>query len=114
MAKVGGKGRGWLGWALGVLAALTLVLATPEHVLDFDEAAGPAAELAVHGPVRTLIDHGAPGHACAAHCAAHVMAEIAAPFVVAPPSVRPLILAAAEDRPGRAHAPALPDRPPKA
>ena len=115
MAKTRDRGRNWFGWALGVLAALTLVLATPEHALDFDEgAASPAAELAVHGHAHTLIDHGQPGHACAGHCAAHVMAEAAAAVVLRPPSVRPLTLAAGEDRPGRAHPPALLERPPKA
>ena len=55
MTKSRGKGRSWFGWALGVLAALTLVAATPQHLLDFDEAAGPIAELATHGHGRTLM-----------------------------------------------------------
>jgi hypothetical protein len=114
MAQARGKGEGWFGWALGVLAALTLVAATPQHLLDFDEAAGPIAELAVHGHVRTLIDHGQPGHACADHCAAHVMADATAVLVLAAPSRRPLIWTAAEDRRGHARAPRLLERPPKA
>ena len=114
MAKVRGRERGWLGWALGVLAALTLVVATPEHTLDLDEAAGPVAELAVHGHARTLIDHSQPGHACAGHCAAHVMAEASAAVVLAPPSLHPLTFAATEDRNGRPHPPSQLDRPPKA
>jgi hypothetical protein len=114
MVKAQGKGRSWFGWALGVLAALTLVLATPEHMLDFDEAAGPVAELAVHGHAHTLIDHGQAGHACAGHCAAHVMAEATAAVVVATPSPGHLIFVAAEDRVGHARPPAQPDRPPKA
>jgi hypothetical protein len=114
MAKARGKGRSWFGWALGVLAALTLVIGTPEHTLDLDEAAGPAAELAVHGPVRTLLDHGQRGHVCADHCAAHVMAQATAAAVLSPPRVRPLIFAAAEDGDGHARPPSQPDRPPKA
>jgi hypothetical protein len=114
MAKARGRERSWFGWALGVLAALTLVVAAPEHTLDFDEAAGPTAELAVHGHARTLIDHGQAGHACAGHCAAHVMADAAAVLVLTPPSARPLILTAAEEGSGRAHPPAQPERPPKA
>jgi hypothetical protein len=114
MAKARGKGRGWFGWALGVLAALTLVLGAPEHVLDLDEAAGPMAELAVHGHVRTLIDHGQKGHVCADHCAAHVMAQATGAVVLAPPPLRPLIFTAAEDRDGHARPPSQPDRPPKA
>ncbi len=114
MAKARGKGKSWFGWALGVLAALTLVAATPQHMLDFDEAAGPAAELAVHGHARTLIDHGQPGHACAGHCAAHVMADATAAIVLASPSRRPLIWAAADDRGSYTRAPALLERPPKA
>jgi len=114
MAKARGKGRSWLGWALGVLAALTLVIGTPEHTLDLDEAAGPAAALAVHGPAHTVIDHGQRGHACADHCAAHVMAQATAAAILTPPPLRPLIFTAAEDRDGQAHPPSQPDRPPKA
>src|ERR1700761_8767854 len=105
MAKTRGIGGSWFGWALGVLAALTLAVATPQHLLDFDEAAGAAAELAVHGHARTLIDHSQPGHACAGHCAAHVMADATAMVVLAPPSLRPLIWAAAKDRSGQTSAP---------
>jgi hypothetical protein len=114
MAKAAGETRNWFGWALGVLAALTLVLATPQHTLDLDEAAGPVAELAVHGHARTLIDHGQRGHVCADHCAAHVMAEATAEVALAPPSPGHLIFVAAADRDGHARAPAQPDRPPKA
>ena len=114
MAKTRGIGGSWFGWALGVLAALTLVAATPQHLLDFDETAGAAAELAVHGHGRTLIDHGQPGHACAGHCAAHVMADATAAMVLSPPSRRPLIWAAAEDRSSYALPPAQWERPPKA
>lgn len=115
MAKALGGGRRWFGWMLGVLAALTLIAATPEHMLDFDEAApGPAAELAVHGPVRTVIDHAQPGHSCAGHCAAHVMADATVVVVLDPPSPHPLIWTAAEDRDGRASPPSALDRPPKA
>jgi hypothetical protein len=114
MAKARGKGRSWFGWTLGVLAALTLIAAAPQHLLDFDEAAGPVAELAVHGHTHTLIDHGQPGHACAGHCAAHVMADATAAVVLAPPSRRPLIWAAAEDRSGYARPPSELERPPKA
>jgi len=114
MAKARGKGRNWFGWALGVLAALTLAAATPQHLLDFDEAAGPAAELAVHGHARTLIDHSRPGHACADHCAAHVMAAATAAVVLAPPSPVPTIWTPADDRDGQARPPRLLDRPPKA
>lgn len=113
MAKACDRG-GWFGWALGVLAALTLALAAPQHLLDFDEMAGPAVELAVHGHARTLIDHGQRGHACADHCAAHVMADATAAMIIAPPAPRPLIWAAARDRNGHARVPALPERPPKA
>ena len=113
MAKACGKGRSWFGWAFGVLAALTLAVATPQHLLDFDEAAGPAAELAVHGHARTLIDHSQPGHACAGHCAAHVMADATAVVVLAPPSLRPLVWSAAEGRSGRTSPPTLLERPPK-
>jgi hypothetical protein len=114
MAKVRRKGRGWFGWALGVLAALTLVAATPQHLLDLDEAAGPTAELAVHGHARTVVDHGQPGHVCADHCAAHVMAEATAPVVLAPPSRRPLAFAAAPDRDPRSSPSFALERPPKA
>jgi hypothetical protein len=106
--------QGFVGWALGVLAALTLVVAAPQHVLDFDEAAGPAAAVAAHGHIRTLIDHGQPGHACAGHCAAHVMADATAVAVLSTPSRRPLIWVVAAHRDGRAHSPWLLDRPPKA
>jgi hypothetical protein len=114
-----GKSRSWFGWMLGVLAALTLVAATPEHMLDFDEAAGPVAgqtvaELTAHGHAHTLIDHGQPGHACAGHCAAHVVADAPAGVFLPAPSPRPLIWAAAENRDGRNRLPAQPDRPPKA
>jgi hypothetical protein len=114
MTKSRGKGRSWFGWALGVLAALTLVAATPQHLLDFDEAAGPIAELATHGHGRTLIDHAQPGHVCAGHCAAHVMADAIAAMVLAPRSPHPQVWAAAEDQDGRAHTPTTLDRPPKA
>jgi hypothetical protein len=116
MARAHGLARNWFGWALGALAALTLVLATPVHMLDFDEAAGPVAELAVHGSAaaHALIDHGQPGHACSGHCAAHVMAEATAPVIVAAPSPGHLIFVAAENRPGHARPPSQPDRPPKA
>jgi len=114
MAKARGRGGRWFGWALGVLAALTLVVATPQHMLDLDEAAGPAAELAVHGHAHTLIDHGQPGHACADHCAAHVLADATLAVVLAPPSRHPLIWAAAEDQDARARPPSQLDRPPKA
>src|ERR1700761_461455 len=114
MAKTRGIGGSWFGWALGVLGALTLVAATPQHLLDFDEPAGAAAELAVHGHGRTLIDHGQPGHACAGHCAAHVMADATVAAALAPPSRRPLIWAAAEDREDPGSPPFALDRPPKA
>jgi hypothetical protein len=114
MNRARGNGRNWFGWALGVLAALTLVVATPQHMLDFDEAAGPVAELAVHGHSHTLIDHGQPGHACAGHCAAHVMADATAALVLAPPSPRSTIWIAAEDQHGRAFPPSKLERPPKA
>lgn len=114
MAKTRGHARSWFGWALGVLAALTLVLGTPEHTLDFDEAAGPVAELAVHGHAHTVIDHGQPGHACAGHCAAHVMAEVTADVALAPPSPGHLIFVAAEDQASHARPPTQPDRPPRA
>ena len=114
MAKACGKGRSWFGWALGVMAALTLAVATPQHLLDFDESAGPAAELAVHGHAHTLIDHSQPGHACAGHCAAHVMADATAAAALAPPSLRPLIRTAAAERSGYARPPSLLERPPKA
>ena len=119
MGKAGGRGRGWFGWMLGVLAALTLVAATPQHMLDFDEAAtGPVAEqtaeLAVHGHVHTLIDHAQPGHSCAGHCAAHVMANATAAMILAAPSPHPLMWTAAEDRDGRAPPPSGLERPPKA
>jgi hypothetical protein len=114
MAKARGKARRWFGWMLGVLAVLTLVVATPGHMLDFDEAAGPVAERAVHGQAHTLIDHAQPGHACAGHCAAHVVADAPAAVILAPPSPHRLIWAAAEDQGARTRLPALPDRPPKA
>jgi len=119
VAKVRGKGRNWFGWALGVLAAVTLILATPQHMLDFDEAAGPigdqtVAEFAVHGHAHTLIDHSQPGHACAGHCAAHVMADAPLPMALAPPSPHALIWVAVDDRADRARPPAQPERPPKA
>ena len=114
MAKARGRGRRWFGWALGVMAALTLVVATPQHMLDFDEEAGPAAELVVHGHARTLIDHGQSGHACAGHCAAHVMADATLAAGLDPPSGHPQIWAAVEDQDGWARPPSQLDRPPKA
>ncbi|MGZ3313823.1 MAG: hypothetical protein ACXU8Q_06625 [Caulobacteraceae bacterium] len=114
MAKARDRERSWFGWALCVLAALTLVVATPQHMLDLDEAAGPAAELVVHGHAHTLIDHGQPGHACAGHCAAHVMADASFAAVLTAPSPRPLIWATAETRDGRAPPSSKLDRPPKA
>ena len=106
--------RGFVGWALGVLAALTLVVCAPQHVLDLDETAGPVAAVVAHGHARTLIDHGQPCHACAGHCAAHVMADATAATVLSQPGRRPLIWAAAAHRDGRAYSPFRLDRPPKA
>ena len=114
MASAGGRTRGWLGWALGVLAALTLVLAAPQHVLDFDEAAGPVAAVAAHGHARTLIDHGQPGHACAGHCAAHVFGELPLASVLAAPSPRPLAWTAPEPADARPGPTFQFERPPKA
>ena len=114
MAKGRGRTRGWIGWALGVLAALTLVIGAPQHVLDFDEAAGPAAEVTVHGHDRTVMDHSQPGHSCAAHCAAHTMGGSPAVLALEPPTDLPLAFALAQDRPAPRASPALPDRPPKA
>src|ERR1700761_5291074 len=114
MSKVRGRTRGWIGWALGVLAALTLVISAPEHVLDLDEAAGPVAEAVVHGHARTVMDHSQPGHSCAAHCAAHTMGGSPAILALKPPTDRPLAFAVAEDRPAPRASPALLDRPPKA
>jgi hypothetical protein len=114
--------KGLFGWALGVLAALTLVAAAPEHVLDLDEASGPVAaaearssvEVEVHGLIRRVLDHAAPGHACAAHCAAHVVAGAPPPAALAPPSRAVLIWPAVSGQMLRPHPPALPERPPKA
>lgn len=118
MGKARRRGGSWFGWALGVLAALTLTLAAPQHVLDLDETAGPAAEapmeLLVHGHAHTVMDHGAAGHSCAAHCAAHVMSD--APLVAAlkPPSRRALAWTVADNQDSRAGPSFALERPPKA
>lgn len=112
-----GKGRregSWWGWALGVLAAVTLVLAAPQHVLDFDEAGSSVAEAIVHSPGHTILDHGQAGHACAGHCAAHVMAAAPLTPVIARPSRRPLAWDAAQHSDAPSRPSGLPDRPPKA
>lgn len=109
-----GRTTGVIGWALAALAALTLVIGAPEHVLDCDEEAGPVAELIVHCHAHTIMDHGQPGHACAAHCAAHVMAETPALFVVQPLPARPAAWAAAENPASRTGALFAFERPPKA
>jgi hypothetical protein len=119
MSKVRGRTRGWIGWALGALAALTLVIGAPEHVLDLDEAAGPVAEapvaeVIVHGHASTVMDHSQPGHSCAAHCAAHTMGGSPAILALEPPVDRRLAFALAQDRPAPHPSPALLDRPPKA
>lgn len=119
MSKVRGRTRGWIGWALGVLAALTLVIGAPEHVLDLDETASPVAEAPVaealaHGHARTVMDHSQPGHSCAAHCAAHTMGGSPAVLALKPPADRPLAFAVAQDRPAPRLPPAQLDRPPKA
>ncbi len=109
--------RAWGGvvaLALAFVAVLALAAATPEHVLDRDEDTGSAIA-AVHPMSRTVVDHRAPGHACAGHCAAHVMGELTAgvPVTHAEAAVR---LAWRADR--QAGAPSLggapPDRPPRA
>jgi hypothetical protein len=109
-----GRARGWIGWALGVLAALTLVIAVPQHVLDRDEDGGPVAEALVHGHAHTVMDHGQPGHDCAAHCAAHVMSDAPAPFVLAQHPPRPLVWAAIEQQRSRAGPSRTFEKPPKA
>ena len=114
MAKAKKHRGSWLGWALGVLAALTLTLSAPQHVLDLDEAAGPVTEASVHGHARTVMDHSQPGHSCAAHCAAHTMGGSPAVLALEPPTGRPLAFAQAQDRPAPRPSPALLDRPPKA
>jgi hypothetical protein len=98
------------------LAALTLVLSVPEHVLDRDEDAGaaPAAAAAVHAGPHTVMDHQAKGHACAGHCAAHVLGELPQPqrlHAVAP--VR-AVWRMAEATDGLSVKSAPPDRPPRA
>jgi hypothetical protein len=114
MAKAGRHGGRWFGWALGVLATLTLTLAAPQHVLDLDEAAGPVAEASVHGHVRTVMDHSQPGHSCAAHCAAHVMSNAPAVMVLQPPPLRPLAWTLADDSGSRSGPAFQLERPPKA
>ena len=114
MAKAKKHRGSWLGWALGVLAALTLTLSAPQHVLDLDEAAGPVTEASVHGHARTVMDHSQPGHSCAAHCAAHVMGDAPTPIALKPPSLRPLAWASAEDSGSRAGRSFQLERPPKA
>jgi hypothetical protein len=108
------QGGSWFGWALGVLAALTLALSAPQHVLDLDEAAGPVAEASVHGHARTVMDHSQPGHSCAAHCAAHVMGDAPALIALKPPSPRPLAWALADDQDSRSGPAFQLERPPKA
>lgn len=118
MAEARRRGRSWFGRALGALAALTLILAAPQHVLDFDEVASPAAEASVeaqvHGHVHTVVDHGQPGHSCAAHCAAHVMGDAPLAAVLAPPSRHALAWASAEDHDSRSGPSFALERPPKA
>ena len=119
MSRGRGKTKGWLGWALGALAALTLVVGAPQHVLDFDEAAGPVAEAPItealtHGYARTVMDHSQPGHSCAAHCAAHTLGGSPAILALKPPADRPLAFALAQDRPATRLPPSQLDRPPKA
>jgi hypothetical protein len=114
MAKARKTGGSWFGWTLGVLAAVTLMVSAPQHVLDLDEATGPVAEAAVHGHVRTVMDHGQPGHSCAAHCAAHVMSETPVTLALKPPSLLLLSWAAAADQDSRTGPASMFERPPKA
>jgi hypothetical protein len=109
-----GRARDWIGWALGALAALTLVLGAPQHVLDLDEDSGPVAEAIVHGRAHTVIDHGQPGHDCAAHCAAHVIGEAPIVFDLKPPARRPALWAPAADQTNRSGPSRAFERPPKA
>ena len=109
-----GRVRGWIGWALGVLAALTLVIAAPQHVLDRDEDGGAVAEVVVHGHAHTVMDHGQPGHDCAAHCAAHVMSDAPAPFILTSLPPRTVVWAAIEQQHSRAGPSLALEKPPKA
>jgi hypothetical protein len=108
------RATGWIGWALGIVAALTLVIAAPQHVLDRDEDGGAVAEAVVHGHAHTVMDHGQPGHDCAAHCAAHVMGDAPAPFVLVPLPPRPVVWAVIEQQHSRASPPRAFEKPPKA
>jgi hypothetical protein len=114
MRRVKASSRRWMGWALGVLAALTLAIAAPQHVLDFDEATGPVAEAQAHGHAHTVLDHATPGHDCAGHCAAHVIGGAPLPTrLPAPARVTPIWPAAAQAG-DAVHNPILFERPPKA
>lgn len=72
------------GAVLTFLAALSIIISVPQHVMDWDDGGGePTAVLAlVHAASHGLIDHGAPGHACAAHCAAHALSDVPAPLMI--------------------------------
>lgn len=80
----GRSGPGGLALVAALLAVLTLILSVPQHVLDFDEDGGSVAVAATHGPTHTILDHQAPGHACAGHCAAHVMGDAPAAITLRP------------------------------
>jgi hypothetical protein len=69
---------------LMLLASLSIIIGVPQHVLDWDDDGGaPAAVLTlVHAASHGLIDHAAPGHACAAHCAAHALSDVPAPLMI--------------------------------
>ena len=103
-----------LALAASLLAVLALLLSVPQHVLDWDEDGGPAVAAMVHGGAHTIIDHQAPGHACASHCAAHAMGDAPPLAAVRPTLPRPLAWLSLDQPSGLSLKTSPPDRPPRA
>ena len=70
-----------------LVAAVGLAVACPAHVLDLDDGAVAPPVAAVHH-ASDILDQAAPGHTCASHCGAHVLADIAQD----PPPAAPIAL----------------------
>lgn len=114
--------RRTFGWRRGLaviaalLAVLTVIVSAPEHVLEREE--GPPAATAAGVLPGVVVDHRwdhrAPGHVCADHCAAHVLAQ--APGMVEVRRVPPLRAAWLRPRPaqGRSAPATVPDHRPRA
>jgi hypothetical protein len=116
-ARPGPKGALSRGLAVvaALLAVLTVIVSAPQHVLEREP---DAVEMAAGVPPAVVQDHRwdhhAPGHLCADHCAAHVLAQ--APGLVEVRSVLPVRASWLRPTPaqGRSAIGAVPQYPPRA